>query len=73
MVHTETERELLWGGRGGSMVVVSKSESCCYLLCGRLGSDLMRVFQCFSSGGGVGDTSDSGGGVKVPGESVCGT
>lgn len=52
------QRESCYGG-GGSMVVVSKSESCCYLLCGRLGSDLIRVFQCFSSGGGVGDTSDS--------------
>lgn len=55
------QRESFYGGEGGggSMVVVSRSESCCYLLCGRLGSDLMRVFQCFSSGGGVGDTSDS--------------
>lgn len=48
------------GGKGGGQYGCSKQIRILLLsLCGRLGSDLMRVFQCFSSGGGVGDKSDS--------------
>lgn len=40
-------------GDGGSMDVVRKSESCCYLLCGQQGSDLKKGFWGGFQGGGL--------------------